>query len=179
MAPQSSTARWMPLHKGLYAQNPQHWHEAEQPASITFGRLQESGQRRGFKKHLCFKTAFVLQQGQPPRANQQCSPMAQVLHLPGFQSGCIHTPAPLHMDEGWGNAIGESNSHEQKEGDRGRQVWVHGLALLPQKQSTASMAIPAETDPDMRVSKVGGHIPGDNRFLPMAVHWKSLQCVPA
>lgn len=45
MAPYCSTARWMPLHKGLYAQEPQYWHEAEQPISITFGRLSEGGLR--------------------------------------------------------------------------------------------------------------------------------------
>lgn len=57
-----------------------------------------------------------------PRATTQSNPAtslkAKVLHLLGFQSGSIHTPAPLHMDEGWGNTTGESNSHKQKEGEK-------------------------------------------------------------
>lgn len=58
MGPHCSTDSWMPMHKSLQSQGPQHQHEAEQPMLMTLGKSSESGQKRWFQKQLCFNPLY-------------------------------------------------------------------------------------------------------------------------
>lgn len=134
MAPYCSTDRQMLVHKSLNAQDPQHLCEAAQPTPITLGRLSESGQRRWFQKQLCFnplcpaartttqKRLVTLTCGNEKRLMSQ-------IHWASQQATSTMQPRCTGMEDGQ-SPVGRVMPAV---GSRGRQVWLHGLALLPQQ----------------------------------------------
>lgn len=129
MAPYCSTARWMPLHKGLYAQEPQYWHEAEQPISITFGRISEGSLRSTCALKQLLSCTKDNHPGQTSKSHLRlrfciCQASNQAAFTPQAHCTWMKDGEMFHRGEPF----------PQAEGDRRSQVWMHGLALSSQKQ---------------------------------------------
>lgn len=137
MAPYCSTDRQMLVHESLNAQDPQHLCEAAQPTPITLGRLSESGQRRWFQKQLCFNplcpAARTTTQNRPVAltCGNEERLMSQICWA-SQQAASTMQPRYTGMEDGQ-SPVGRVMPTV---GSRGRQVWLHGLALLPQQWRT-------------------------------------------
>lgn len=184
MAPYCSTDRQMLVHESLNAQDPQHLCEAAQPTPITLGRLSESGQRRWFQKQLCFNplcpAARTTTQNRPVAltCGNEERLMSQICWA-SQQATSTMQPRCTGMEDGQ-SPVGRVMPTV---GSRGRQVWLHGLALLPSSEGqrhTAGMASAAETAPGTRALQRRKQMSeGKRRFPPVALHWELLQHVPA